>query len=162
MQRTTTVTTTIRNSGEAQIAAAIYAAVNEAAKWRRLFFPLPTPQPITVQLISERTDGNMDLLLYRATFPAVPAGTDVDKQVFDVSVDGVLKSSTPYANDVTNTEFEVPQGSHVALALRYLDDAGNASAARTQEFDAQDTIAPDAPGEFGEVTLISERVVPDA
>lgn len=162
MLKTGTITTTIRNSGESQIAAAIYAAVNEAAKWRRLFFPIPQPQPFTIELVSERRQNDMDFLLYRATFPAVPPGTDVASQVFDVTVDGALKSSTPYSKDVTNAEFEVPQDSHVKLALRYIDDGGNASSPREQEFDAKDTIAPDAPGEFGEVTLIGERVVPDA
>lgn len=105
----------------------------------------------------------MDLLTYEADLPAVPEGTDVAGQVFTVSVDGTARPEVELDKAATvSSDFEVPQGSTVALSLVYVDDAGNRSAARTQEFVAQDTIAPSEPGDFGEVRLKSERTVPDA
>lgn len=104
----------------------------------------------------------MDFLTYEATLPTVPAGTDVVSQQLVVSADGAAVLSQELAVDATTATFEVPEGSTVDLALAYTDNAGNLSPPRTQSFVAQDTIAPDAPGDFGEMRLVSERTVPDA
>lgn len=99
----------------------------------------------------------MDILTYEANLPAVPSGTDVASQLFDVSVDGTAQPQQTLGKDATTATFEVPQNSNVTLSLVYVDDGGNQSAPRTQEFVAKDTIAPDAPGDFGEVKLVGER-----
>jgi hypothetical protein len=103
----------------------------------------------------------MDLLLYEATLPTVPAGTDVASQVLSVSANGTAQPDQTLDKTATTAQFEVAQGSSVDLSLVYVDDGGNRSAPRTQSFVANDTIPPEAPGEFGAVTLISERQVPD-
>ena len=104
----------------------------------------------------------MDLITYRANFPAVPTGTDITSQLFDVSTNGVSGGTQALTKEATSAEFEVPQNANVDLRLIYVDDAGNHSQPRLQSFVAVDTIAPDAPGEFGSIDVISERTVPDA
>lgn len=99
----------------------------------------------------------MDLITYRATFPALPAGTDIVSQLFDVAADGADQPTQTLGKDATSADFEVPQDANVSLRLVYVDDAGNHSQPSTQQFVAIDTIAPDAPGAFGEITAISER-----
>lgn len=121
---------------------------------------LPTPKPFTVRLISERKENDMDLLTYEATLPTVPPGTDVASQTLSVVVDGTAQADQELASDATTATFEVPQGSNVSLSLVYKDDGGNVSAPKTQDFVASDTIPPMAPGDFGAITLVSERTVP--
>ena len=100
----------------------------------------------------------MDFLTYEATLPPVLPNTDVTNQVFTVSVDGVAVGN-PQELDATalTATFEVQQGANVLVSLRYRDEAGNLSEPQEQSFVAVDTIAPDAPGPFGEIRLISER-----
>lgn len=122
----------------------------------------PKPKPFSITLISERRENDMDILRYRANFPSVPANTDVTTQNFSVTVDGAPSAhlggvQDGLAKDVTTAEFEVPQGANVGVSLVYVDDAGNLSTARTQEFVAADSIAPDAPGDLGAIDLIGER-----
>jgi hypothetical protein len=116
----------------------------------------PQPQPFTLKLISERRLYNMDFLTYQATLPVVPAGTDIDLQSLVITVDGAA-TTQELSKEATTATFEVPQGSDVELSLLYVDDAGNASDPRTQSFVATDTIAPEAPGPFGEIKIVSER-----
>lgn len=104
----------------------------------------------------------MDFLKYRAIFPALPEGTDLVSQLFDVSANGEGQPTQTLGRDVASAEFEVPQGSNVEIKLTYADDAGNLSTPRLQSFVATDTIAPDAPGEFGAIELIGERHEDDA
>ncbi len=137
---------------------ALLALRDEAAAWRKSKYHVPRPQPFTTTLISERTENNMDLLTYSAALPTVPAGTDVVSQLFDVSVDGAAQPQQSLGKDVVSALFEVPQDSTVVVSLVYVDDAGNSSAAQTQSFVAKDTIAPEAPGAFGEIKLVSEKV----
>jgi hypothetical protein len=121
-----------------------------------------TPAPLTVKPISERRENDMDFLTYEATLPVVPPNTDITKQDLVLVVDHVVQPTIELPVDAKTVTFEVPQDSHVVLTFRYIDDAGNSSADTTQEFDAKDTIAPDAPGNFGEIKVVSERTVPDA
>jgi hypothetical protein len=144
------------------ISDSLLALRDEAAMWRLSFFRIPRPKQFSVTLIRERKDGDMQLLTYSATFPAVPENTDVETQVFSVTVDGASSTSEELPASATNAQFEVRQDATVTLSLAYKDDAGNVSAERTQTFVARDTIPPTQPGDFGEVTLISERTVPDA
>lgn len=122
---------------------------------------LPRPKPFTVKPISERRENDMDFLTYEATLPAVPA-SDVTSQSLVVTVDTVARAPQELAKEATTATFEVPQGSNVSLSLTYADDATppNVSAPREQSFVANDTIAPTAPGEFGEIKVISERTEP--
>lgn len=99
----------------------------------------------------------MDLLTYEATLPAVPEGTDVELQRLVVTWPDGQIGPTDLGIDVLTSTFEVPQGVEVTLNLRYVDDGGNESTPRVQTFVATDTIAPDAPGDFGEIRLVSER-----
>ena len=103
----------------------------------------------------------MDLLTYEATLPAVPEGTDVASQVLSVVVNQTPQAEQTLDKTATIATFEVPQGSNVDLSLVYVDDGGNRSEPRMQSFVATDTIPPSAPGEFGEIKVVSERVVPD-
>lgn len=98
------------------------------------------------------------MLRYRANFPAMPTGTDVVSQKLTVS-HGETVETTEHGTDVTSAEFVVPDGVEVTLSLVYVDDANppNESAPRTQTFTANDTIAPDAPGEFGAIELLGEE-----
>ncbi len=140
------------------VADALFAIRDELALQRQGPPKPPTPKPFTVTLISERTEDDMDFLTYSATLPKVPAGTDVTTQLFDVSVDGTAQPQQSLAKDAGTATFEVPQDSNVSLSLVYVDDAGNKSAPQAQAFVAKDTIAPEAPGAFGEITLTGERV----
>lgn len=118
---------------------------------------LITPPEMAVQLVDERTSPLGDFLKYRATLPAMPAGTDAVSQLFDVSANGEGQPTQTLGRDVESVEFEVPQGASVDLKLTYVDDANNLSTPRLQSFTATDTIAPGEPGEFGAIELIGER-----
>lgn len=121
------------------------------------FPPLPRPEPFTIRLISERRENDMDILTYEADLPDVPEGTDVQTKELTVTVDGTAREPQSLPLDAAVATFEVPQDSSVTLSLVYVDDGGNRSAARDQTFTAADTIAPDAPGDFGEIRLTGER-----
>ncbi len=140
-----------------RVADALFALRDESIEWRRSMFHVPRPEPFTITLISERRENDMDLLTYEATLPAMPAGTDVVSQAFDVSVDGAARPTQTLGKDATTATFEVPQDTSVDLKLTYVDDAGNQSQPQTQTFVAKDTIAPSAPGDFGAIKLVSER-----
>lgn len=127
-----------------------------------LAFTAIMPPPFVVALINERSSPLGDFNKYRANFPAMPAGTDVVKQVFTVHIDGATQPAQELAKDATFAEFEVPQNSSVDVSLKYVDEAGNESQPQTQSFVAIDTIAPDAPGAFGAIELLSERHEDDA
>lgn len=99
----------------------------------------------------------MDILTYEADLPDVPEGTDVQTKELTVTVDGTAREPQSLPLDAAVATFEVPQDSSVTLSLVYVDDGGNRSAARDQTFTAADTIAPDAPGDFGEIRLTGER-----
>lgn len=116
-----------------------------------------TPPEMTVTPVSERSSPLMDFLKYRATFPALPVGSDIQSQLFDVSANGEGQPTQTLGIDAASAEFEVPQGATVEIKLTYVDDGGNLSQPRLQSFVAQDTIPPEAPGEFGAVDLIGER-----
>lgn len=117
---------------------------------------LPVPGPVRQQTIAEGADG---MLVYKAAFPPKPTSpADVVTQHLKVSVGETVIHERDYTMDETSSdEFSVNDNDHVSMALNYVDDAGNIGAATTQEFDAHDTIPPDAPGPFGEVTLVREE-----
>lgn len=105
----------------------------------------------------------VDFLTYEADLSGLAslASTDVEKQVLTVRSslgDTEETSVVELAKDATKATFEVKQDSVVRLALYYVDDAGNQSGTTySQEFVAVDTIAPEAPGDFGAITLTGER-----
>lgn len=116
---------------------------------------LPVPGPLTYSLLRE--DDSM--LVYQATLPALPDPLgDVSKQRLVVTADGasVLDAELDLTA-VTSPEFSVADNAAVNLSLTYIDDAGNASAPSEQAFTAMDTIPPNAPGAFGEITLVREE-----
>ena len=107
----------------------------------------------------------MDILTYEAELPDVPEGTDVETQRLTVSVDGVASEPVALTVDTDTYQFDVPQNSEFVLSMVHVDDAGNESEAVVAgPFTAIDTIAPQAPGGFGEIRLVAERreeVVPE-
>jgi len=139
----------------------------ELQRIRCLLFRLLKPKAFTIQIVSEREEDKMDVLSYIAMLPVIPEGADVAVQVFAVLVDGepcvvpVGGVPTPQSKELSvnaaTADFDVPQDANVELELTYKDDAGNMSQGTLTQFVATDTIPPEAPGEFGEITLISER-----
>lgn len=104
------------------------------------------------------------MLTCTAKFPTPPDPATTPKtkqpvsQHFSATVDGnEVVPVTEY--DMAATEaapFDVPEDSGVELSLYYLDANGNPSPVRTQGVmapSAPDTIPPDAPGDFGEITF---------
>jgi hypothetical protein len=120
--------------------------------------------PIT--FISERKENDVDLRTYEVNFPAVPAvtpdGDAVTKQLFSYVVNGTAFAPQELDVTVMKTTVEVPQGASVELSMVHVDDDGKSGPAKTQNFVATDDVGPDAPGDFGAVTFVSERTVPDA
>lgn len=119
-----------------------------------------------LRFISERTVDGMDLRTYEVTFPAVPAtspdGDAIVKQHFGYSVNGTPQAEQTFDTTVTMATIEVPQGSTVDLSMVHEDDDGARGPAKTQLFTAEDSVSPDAPGDFGGIRFVSERTVPDA
>jgi len=134
--------------------------LSEQQTIRRLLFLQTKPGPIKIRLIAERKRGNMDILQYEADLPVVPPGTDVESQELTITA-GAETEVQALAVDVLLATFEVPQDSTVVLSLVWIDDGGNRSAAKTQDFVALDTISADAPGDFGEIRLVGERRTED-
>lgn len=123
---------------------------------RQLVTP-PRPQAIKAVLIREEDN----MLVYQANLPTLPSPLgDIVTQRLSVTSNDVSVLEIDLDTTATvSPEFRVNQGENVKLSLRYVDDAdpANVSSPSTQEFVANDTIAPDAPGAFGEVTLLREE-----
>lgn len=117
---------------------------------------LPQPEEMAIRLLREEGD---DMLVYNGVLPKLPDPLgDVVSQHLTVTANGVVILEADPALDATETgEFKVKDDDDVEATLTYTDDAGNVSAARKQSFKAKDTIPPDAPGEFGEFTLVREE-----
>lgn len=96
------------------------------------------------------------MLRYEAHLPTMPTGTDIASQKLTVS-HGETTEDIALGVDDTTAQFLVPQDADVTLSLVYVDDAGNVSPPSTQTFHSNDTIPPDAPGAFGEITLLGEE-----
>ena len=122
----------------------------------RRFVSPPRPGSLLVTLLRE----DSDMLVYQANLPALPDPIgDIVGQRFSVTANDITVLEVDLAvTDTVSPEFSVNDGDNVKLSLRYVDDATppNLSEASTQEFVARDTIAPSAPGAFGEVTLVRE------
>lgn len=112
------------------------------------------------------------MLTCTAKFPTPPDPATTPKtkqpvsQHFSASVDGnEVVPETEYALDaVAAAPFDVPEGATVELALFYRDASGLDSTGRLQTVTAPpapDTIPPDAPGDFGEVTFDTVPEVPE-
>ena len=98
------------------------------------------------------------MLVYEADLPALPDPLgDIVNRHLTVSADGTVILDTDIDMTVTKTpEFGVADGANVTLSLTHIDDAGNPSPPSEQSFTAHDTIAPSAPGAFGEVRLLRD------
>jgi hypothetical protein len=120
-----------------------------------------SPPLFNVSAISERRIRDMDFITYRAVFPAVPTGTDVVSQLFDIAVDGNDRPTQTLDKDASSCDFEVPQDASISTRLVYVDDAGNHSKPQLKNFTAIDDQPPAQPGEIS-IQTISERTVPDA
>lgn len=120
------------------------------------------PEPLKLQVTAERqtqVGGNtVDLLSFVLTVP--PADGDVVNRKLALTMpDGTVVNSEVAGKDAADSEtFEVPQDSVVKVSCVNVDDAGNESDPRVQEFTIADTIPPAAPGEMA-VKVTSERTV---
>lgn len=98
-------------------------------------------------------------LVYQTDLPPNPAEKKdtVSKHLVVKADDNVvLDVQLPFEATVT-PEYKVPQDSGVELLLTHVDDAGNESGPAVSRFIAKDTVAPDAPGDFGESRLLREE-----
>jgi hypothetical protein len=114
-----------------------------------------------IRFLTERKVENMDLRTYEVDFPAVPAtspdGDAIVAQIFGYAVNSTAVPDQSFDVSVTMATIEVPQGSTVDLFMTHEDDDGKRGPAQTQQFVAEDSVGPDAPGAFGAVRFISER-----
>jgi hypothetical protein len=108
----------------------------------------------------------MDLRTYDIELPAVPElspdGDPIVTQFFHHTVNGVMQPEQELAVDAMKVRVEVPQAASVDCVAEHQDDDGKRGPAKTQTFIAADDVGPDAPGDFGAITFIGERTVPDA
>lgn len=113
---------------------------------------LPIPGEMVPVLLREENG----MLVYKAQLPVNPASQgDIVTKRF--TVNGGAATDLPF-EATESPEFSVEEDTEVTLSLTHVDNKGNESAAKTQTFTAHDTIAPDAPGDFQEITLIREEV----
>lgn len=102
----------------------------------------------------------MDLLSFVLSVPAAE-GDVVSRKLALTMPDGTVVSSEVPGKDAADSEtFEVPQDSVVKVSCVNVDDAGNESEPRVQEFTIADTIPPAQPGEIG-VRVTGERTAED-
>lgn len=146
---------TKRQDQQNKLLAELLAGQKRIEALLRRFVSPPRPGSVSATLIREESE----MLVYKAALPALPDPVgDIVKQRLTVTADGV--SALEVDLDITATEspeFKVADNAAVVLSLTYVDDAGNMSAPSEQSFTAADTIAPEAPGAFGEVTLLREE-----
>lgn len=109
----------------------------------------------------------MKLITYKAELPEVPtSGTpnfDVDRQKVTVTVEGEETDSQVLPIFATEVTFEVEALKTVQLRRSLIDtDDLEGPHVASETFVAKGNIPPTAPGEFGAITAIGEREVPDA
>lgn len=127
---------------------------------RNMFPPPKRPGALTFRTTAERqsqTGGaTVDLLSFVLTVPAAE-GDVVSRKLALTMPDGtVVTSEVPGKDQAESETFEVPQDSLVKVSCVNVDDAGNESEPRVQEFTITDTIPPAQPGEIG-VRVTGER-----
>jgi len=132
---------------------------------RNLFPPPPMPGAVRVrttgeQLRSEETD--MDLIKFVVQVPEEATPDVVRRDVTVLFADGTQDTDQAAGRDAVETkEFKAPQDSTVTVRVENVDDAGNVSPAREQQFALSDTFAPPEPGEIG-LRTTGEEYVPDS
>jgi hypothetical protein len=105
----------------------------------------PMPGPLSITLIQE----DSDVLIYQINLPQ-PGATDVVKRELTIATPDQPDSVMELAPDLLAVEGQKgPQDAKIKLTLVDIDDAGNRSEPRIQEFTLTDTIAPPEPGEIG-------------
>lgn len=116
----------------------------------------PRPGILNIRVISERHTDMADFLTFVVAVPA--AEGDVVKRKVTVELPGgeLLESEIDGKDATESGGFEVLQDSLVKVSCVNVDDAGNESEPREQEFTIADTIAPAAPSELG-VRVTAER-----
>ena len=112
--------------------------------------------PVAFQCNFSYREESFMALVYNVT-----AGPVVDKDVSErrlsVSVNGEVKSTSPYPADTTSFgELSFSDNDKVVLTLVDVDDAGNVSSPAVVEFVAVDTVPPAEPGQFG-VAFVREE-----
>jgi len=108
--------------------------------------------------LAEESRQMAKVFTYRQGLLTPPAG--VASQRLVVAVDGVSQEPVTVAADATSIDFKAgPEGATVVLSLDYLDAAGNDSANAEATFTVVDSIPPEAPVGFGEVTQIAEEEI---
>lgn len=123
------------------------------------------PANFRVRLVREERNVAMALVYQADLQPVLDAEVgnpvpDLDHRVMEVLVDGTPEHQFDNVpkDAAMSPEFKVPQNTQVEVRLYNVDDAGNRSAGyASQTFSAVDTIPPDAPGSFGQITLLREE-----
>lgn len=126
-------------------------AINRLAAAVERLIPHQPPRPgiLSIRVTSERFTDMADKLKFVVEVPAAE-GDVVKRKVAVTSPDGTVVELELAGKDAAETsEFEVDQDATVKVSCVNVDDAGNESEAREQEFVVRDTIAPAAPGELG-------------
>jgi len=155
-----------------QLAAAVNELTRELKRFRVLQFPLPAPPwPIfnrkTTKVFDEESIGMTTFMKYRTALRNLPPAEGRNKDIaygnFIVVTDGVAAEPIRVDYDlatrapIADVEWKAKKGGVVLLQLQYIDDDGNASPLTEQNFGvALDTIAPDAPSEVGDTTVVDE------
>ncbi len=119
---------------------------------------LPPPQPGEVTLIfTKETTTVPNMILFNVPMPDLALPNDIATRKLHVVVqqaDGehvIDLEATATDTVIENDDFKAVQDTDITGSLIDVDDAGNASPARTFTVTANDSFAPPEPGEFGPV-----------
>lgn len=101
-----------------------------------------------------------DMLRFVVTVPEESTGDVVTREIMVTLPDGSTQSGAVAGRLAGDSgEFSAAQDSIVKVSVVNVDDAGNRSEAREQEFTVVDTIAPPEPGEVG-IKVVGETTTP--
>jgi hypothetical protein len=96
-----------------------------------------------------------DMLLFDITLPN-PGAADVVSRELTIKIGDQPAEVIVLAADAVTASSKGPQDTTLTISLVDIDDGGNRSEARVQDFVLSDTIPPPQPGELG-VTVTGEE-----
>jgi hypothetical protein len=128
-------------------------------------FNFRSPRQVDEFVNEEKVMARVEMAVMEVDLPDATLAKNVDLQLLEVSFD-----EAPQYNQVlrlARTErvarYIVPENAVYNLRLGYADDNGNGnlqvSWAAPVQLTHEDTLAPDAPGPFGEIRMVDEYVV---
>lgn len=120
---------------------------------RNLFPPPPMPGAVAIRHTGEQlraSEDEMDLIKFVVQVPEEATADVVRRDVQVIFADSTTDADqVPGRAAAESKEFKGPQDSTVTVRVENVDDAGNVSASREQQFTLADTFAPPQPGEIG-------------